>query len=173
MLAGALTFTIGGALILRLGVADPPYAGNRSTFLPLIELQNKAEAVLKLPAPPFTVEASAIFPAHAVWQFVLADSKQTALQFELYDDGTYTIRRPVEVLRAGFPHLRGAGERMRVRIDVTTTGETVLRFNNEIAWRGTLELGQVWECQARFNVPPQRPINPAWEFLRVYFPGSN
>lgn len=168
LLAGVLLFTVVGAVVLSLGVANPPYAGVKRYSIPKNELISHSTHTLTIPNNSFTIEASALFPASAVWTFMLKSADKTALQFELYDDGTYTIRAPVEVLRAGFPHLRGAGERMQVRIDVASTGETILRFNNEIAWRGVIAASNT-TFQSSFSLSGNAFINPDWEELALYF----
>lgn len=170
LLAGALCFGAGGALILSSGAADPPYAGTQHQFIPISDLTTQVVPTLILPVPPYTIEASAIFPASAVWSFTLKSANNTPFKFELYDDGTYTIRAPIEVLRAGFIHLRGAGERMRIRIDVAADGAVVLRFNNEIAWRGSIQLSPDLQAESRFTLKDQLFRNPAWERFGVYFP---
>jgi hypothetical protein len=48
-----------------------------------------------------------------------------------------------------------------------------LRFNNEVAWRGKLELSQNLQCQSVFTLNGKPSLNPAWERFEVYFPGSN
>jgi hypothetical protein len=138
LLAGALLFTISGAILLSLGGADPPRAGTQRDSIPRSTLIEQPEHTLTLPALPFTVETSAIFPTGAVWLFDLNASDQRIFRLEVYGDGTYTLRAPVEALRVGFPHLRGAGERMRIRVDMAANGETILRLNSEVAWRGVL-----------------------------------
>jgi hypothetical protein len=168
LLAGALLFTVVGAIVLSLGIADPPYAGPKQLSIPKTDLISKPTNFLNISSLPFTIETKAVFPASAVWSFSLKSGDKTALHFELYDDKTFTIRAPAEVLRASFPHLRGAGEQTCVRIDVAANGETILRFNNEIAWRGTIDTSQNMIFQSGFSLSGNPVVNPGWDQLTLY-----
>jgi hypothetical protein len=157
-LATVLAISIGGALLLGLGAADPPRAGplqwqitNQSVWklAPGVE-QNQvtgAMANFVVPEPPFTLEVTARLSTTsdlgAQWAVVLQPFPPTATTAPevITVDGGGNYRETGSDQRISFPHLRSVGQTNMLRVDVDANGGEIIRFNDEIAWRGSYPPG--------------------------------
>lgn len=137
------------ALILSAGAANPPRMGIlRQTLEPLppLSLPLKGEYVsdqgLFLPASAYTVEISAVLSSEtdplASWGLVFFDSDGHELWRLLITGDAYYRLPPFQPDSTSFFHLRPPGQENLIRLDFSLQGESVLRLDQEIAWKGTL-----------------------------------
>ncbi|MHB8629458.1 MAG: hypothetical protein ACYDBJ_23930 [Aggregatilineales bacterium] len=152
-LTAALTLTIGGALLLGLGAADPSRAGplqwqitDQSTWqlAPGVD-QNQvvgSNSNFIVPAPPFTLEVTARLSTASdlgtQWAVVLQPSPSAGniTPAVITIDGGGNYREGTSDQRLSFPHLHSVGEVNLLRLDVDASGIETIRFNDEFAWRG-------------------------------------
>ncbi len=189
-LAVALTLSIGGAIWLGAGLADPPRAGPLLWEDPSPQhwvIKNSQEQYryipLPLPAPPFTIEAIVRFSGNSApgagWWLSLTDGEASS-QFNIFNDGYFQIKAighkvsgttiwtgPVE-----FPHLKGIGEFNKLALDVAADQSATLRLNDEIAWKGTLGFNAAapWRLFVGSTAIFEKSATLTWERLAIYAP---
>lgn len=131
---------------LLAGLADPPKAGHSSLSLTWSASPRNARLIVPHAAAPYTVEVSFTLPMERptveAWRLEALDADAgTYLAIQVYDDGTYSFTIPGDrrsLLRVEFIHLRRRGQPNQMRLDVDRAQRLTLRFNDEIAWSGTL-----------------------------------
>lgn len=137
------------ALILSAGAADPPRVGIlRQTLEPVsaFSLPLKGEYLsdqgIFLPASAYTVEIGAVLSSEAdplvSWGLVFFDSDGRELWRLLITGDAYYRLPPFQPDSTSFFHLRPPGQENLIRLDFWPHGESVLRLDQEIAWKGTL-----------------------------------
>lgn len=137
------------ALILSAGAANPPRLGIlRQTLEPLpdLSLPLKGETLsnqgLFLPNSAFTVEISGALSSEtnplAGWGLVFFDSGGQELWRVLITGDAYYRLLPFQPDSISFFHLRPPGQENLIRLDFSPQGESILRLDQEIAWKGTL-----------------------------------
>jgi len=189
-LAAVLVTSTGGALLLGLGAADPARAGPlqwQITNQPVWNLppgveQNQVSGGTPnyvMPPPPFTLEVTARLSATsdlaAQWAVALQPYPPMATRAPevITVDGGGNYRATASDQRISFPHLRSVGQTNLLRVDVDTNGEETIRFNDEVAWRGTYRPGLStvqlkllglggWQLDSRLM----------WERIALYAPGQ-
>lgn len=123
-----------GAVALAAGAANPPKAGSRVVQIPA------GTTEIALPDPPYTLELAGTLPADsdplAAWGATLTGSS-TILRVQVNGFGFFSVT-PGQPDFTPFIHLRPAGKLNTIRLDVEPTWETILRLNDEIAWRGKI-----------------------------------
>jgi hypothetical protein len=188
-LATVLAISIGGALLLGLGAADPPRAGSLQWQLTNQSVWNLTPGVEQsqvtgdsgnfvVPAPPFTLEVTARLSTTsdlgAQWVVVLQPLPPTATAAPevITVDGGGNYRETSSDQRITFPHLRSVGQTNLLRVDVDANGVETIRFNDEIAWRGSYRPGL---STARLSLLGfggwQLDYRLIWELIALYAPG--
>ncbi len=148
MLAAALFLSIGGAVVLGLGLADPPRAGpllwQNSTPQTWSVQANQAQrgSAFNLPELPFTIEVTARLSADSDPWSNWGVNFNSGVGSAIYGNGLYSQGGVPSQTFVEFPHLRPVGEFNRLALTVNADQSAILRLNDEIAWRGQFPLGE-------------------------------
>lgn len=184
---GALfTIACGGlllAVLLRNGAADPPRAGPlvwQRGPLPTLHVSPNYTTVetdtIPLFRVPYTLEIAGRFSADtdpaAAWgiTFDQSSDQSDAPPFEIAIIGQrFFAVLPASPDSLPFIHIRPLGAVNRLRLDVDSAGQGILRINDEVAWRGLVPAAR----SARITLRSRKaPANLDVERVAVYAPDA-